>query len=120
MSRRAHIVMLILLLGILGTPDPAPGADLTDPMRPPSLDSLDVEGVSPGSADLRNRLTSIVVSEVRRVAVIDGKQLRIGSRIGNARVLDIQPGFVRLLGPSGEYDLTLYQSPVAKHAAELP
>ena len=42
------------------------------------------------------RVTAIVISGSRRVAVINGRSVTRGDTLGDARVIDIQPSQVRL------------------------
>ncbi len=42
------------------------------------------------------RVTAIVISGSRRVAVINGRSVTRGDALGDARVIDIQPSQVRL------------------------
>ena len=85
--RRVHIGLLILLLAVARS---ALGADLKDPTRPPSRRVVTEEALE--GVKGRGRLTSIVISDDRRVAVIDGRLLGIGSRIGDARnrIIDVR------------------------------
>lgn len=70
--------------------DPA----LSDPFRPPGW------GESAAPADDfdagRWRLESTLTSNGRRVAIINGRAVSPGDRVGGARVLGIEPGAARL------------------------
>lgn len=56
-------------------------APLADPTRPPSaVAEAGVEVAAPAAA----RLQSVLISPTRRVAVIDGKAVALGGRIGTA------------------------------------
>jgi hypothetical protein len=39
---------------------------------------------------------TIKISEQQRIAVINGRRVSVGDRVGGATVIDIQPGHVRL------------------------
>jgi hypothetical protein len=110
-SRRVQLALLAaLLLMTLG------GTGLVDPTRPPSRDAAlqdtyDDKGVS-------LRVSSIVIAAERRVAVINGHAVGVGSRLAGAEVVEIAPHAVRLRGPEGEFELPLYRSPVTKKALE--
>jgi MSHA biogenesis protein MshK len=83
----------------------AAAAPFADPTRPPS--SLDAgqreEPVSAGP-----RLESVLIAPDRRIAVISGQQVTIGSRFGDAEVVGIDESEVRLRRRSGEQSLKLF------------
>lgn len=59
----------------------AQGAPLADPTRPPGA------GAQFGAEEARTaaaRLQSVLISPTRRVAVIDGKAVALGGRVGDA------------------------------------
>jgi MSHA biogenesis protein MshK len=64
---------------------------LNDPMRPPSASNE----VSPGGGG-GSRLQSVLISSNRSVAVIDGRAVRLGERVGDATVVAIEPAEVTL------------------------
>ncbi len=111
MSRRVQLTLLAaLLLMTLG------GTGLVDPTRPPSRNAAfqaahDDKGVS-------LRVSSIVIAAERRVAVINGHAVGVGSRVAGAEVVEIAPDSVRLRDREGEFELPLYRSPVTKQALE--
>lgn len=82
------LLALFLPLGAV-----AAGAELRDPLRPPVTVSA-----SPASSfnAAAWRLSSTLVAEGRRVAIINGRTVRVGDRVGGARVLAIDAGRVRL------------------------
>lgn len=69
--------------------------DLQDPTRPPSFAASEPAAASQPSAP-RLQLNSILIARDRRVAVINGEPVRVGSRIGGAHVLSIEPSRVVL------------------------
>jgi len=82
-------------LAMLSVVIPA-GADvlgeLPDPTRPqvkPVRTTLVVRGSNVAAVVLN--LQSTLVSQDRRIAVINGKMLHVGERVGDADVLEIQP-----------------------------
>jgi len=81
------------------------GADLEDPTRPPARPPVHAE-IEDGAAT--STLRSIRISPDDRVAVIDGRPVRIGDRVGDAVVVAIDLAGVRLRGARGEILLTLY------------
>ena len=74
-------------------------AQLADPTRPPNLSGLPfgTELVVPSGPVLQ----SIVLSPVRRLALIDGKLIGIGDRVGGATLVAIEFDSVRLLEGRG-------------------
>lgn len=74
-----------------------------DPTRPPSPAEIRAwfEGDSdaPGASTLR--LQSVLLSEYRRVAIINGQRLGVGDRIDQAEIVAIEPGRV-ILNRAGE------------------
>lgn len=62
-------------------------ADMTDPTRP---------GGAPVASAPARGLQSTIVSAERKLAVIDGKRVGIGDKIGNASVVEIGPYHVVL------------------------
>jgi len=71
------------------------GQVLQDPMQPPAF------VVRPGtdsseSAPFGPILQSTLLSSGRRIAMIDGKPMKIGDRIGGARIVSIDPASVTL------------------------
>ena len=81
-------------LAIVAAAAPASGQVLGDPTRPPNL-----SGLSFGAAATTPSgpiLQSIVLSPKRRLALIDGKLLGIGNRVGGATLVAIEIDSVRL------------------------
>jgi len=73
-----------------------PAEDLIDPTRPPI--GLVASGVAAVAAVVKNEvvLQSILISNQRRAAIIDGVTVELGGRVGNARLIEINTGFVVL------------------------
>lgn len=83
---------------------------VADPMRPPA-----VQGRAPAEDQARTLvLHSTLVSGPQRSAVINGRVVTVGERIGGARVLEILPGEVRLRGAQGQFRLRLNNQHVKK------
>jgi len=71
---------------------------LQDPTRPPSA--------SPSVQDSRgegSRLQSVLISPGRKLAVIDGRTVALGGRVGDATVVAIAPAQV-ILQRGGAYE----------------
>ena len=93
----------------LGTgPCLAQAQGLSDPMRPPAFaapaGSLTGEQASDGVPVLQSTL----LSNGRRIAMIDGKPMKVGDRIGSARIISIDPGAVTLREANKTRVLQLY------------
>jgi MSHA biogenesis protein MshK len=78
-------MVLVLLAGT------ASAQVFNDPMRPPAY--APVAGVASAP---EWQLTSVIISRDRRVAVINGETVTIGSSVGNAAVVNIKPSAVVL------------------------
>ena len=90
-------------------------AQVPDPTQPASAPGAQGETLGPAADTVvpgAARLTAIVISRERRVAVVDGRAVRVGDSVGTARVIDIEPLGVKLLGPEGEIVLSIAAPPV--------
>lgn len=124
MKNRTHtkilVVPRILILGLTGVllVSVATAADdflagLPDPTRPPSSDVLAGTGKAGGSADVRRAgmvLQSTMISRDERSAVINGKTLTEGEKIGTATLVAINPYEVTLTQAGREIALRLMPS----------
>ena len=104
------ITMAVVGLGATLAPACATANDslvgLPDPTRPSSaLGDGGDDGVATGVHGLV--LQSVLIAPQRRLAVINGKTLAVGERIGEATVVAIRPQDVVLKRPSGEFTLRL-------------
>jgi len=94
----------------------APGAgavqELTDPTRPAA--NLDVIESSSGSAgqvvqpDDTQGLRLIIIQKKKRAAIINGRTVELGGKIGDARLVEVNEGSVVLQGAQGRQVLTLF------------
>jgi MSHA biogenesis protein MshK len=96
---------------------------LADPMRPPAT-----PGPSPaqGAGDAEKaaaRLQSVLISPARRVAVIDGRVVQLGERVGDARLVAISESQVVLQRANGRETLKLNpvveKKPVPRRPAKV-
>ncbi len=88
---RARLLWLPLLLALgLGRVEA-----LDDPLRPPGAIVQQKLAPRAGAAP-RPVLTSTLIADGRRLAVINGRQVSVGEAIGDAVVIDIQPAQVQL------------------------
>jgi MSHA biogenesis protein MshK len=91
MAKRLRVV-----LGLLAASS-AFAQGLQDPTRPPSA-SPSVEN----TRDEASRLQSVLISPGRKLAVIDGRTVTLGERVGDATVVAIAPAQV-ILQRGGSY-----------------
>jgi MSHA biogenesis protein MshK len=77
MTRLLPSILGLLLAG-------AAVAQLGDPTRPPSV--VEPEGKAAVVAPSDSRLQSVLISLTRRVAVIDGKTVPLGAKLGEGTV----------------------------------
>lgn len=97
----------LLLVCLVGAPVMA--VALTDPTRPQDLspEKLQSMGVIVEPAEPIYTLQYVLHSEQRKFAVINGKRVREGDRVNEARVLRIQPGIVYIRTPAEVRELKL-------------
>lgn len=83
---------------------PAPPAPLVEPLAPPSYDD-DPPAAAPNTGSPAKpgwTVSAILISDVRRVAVVNEELVTIGSRTaGGARIVAIEPDHVVLTEPGG-------------------
>lgn len=82
MARRLTGLLATALLAAAG----ASAAPFADPTRPSSAEETGGGAAPPGL-----RLESVLLSPQRKLAVISGREVRLGERFGDARVLRITP-----------------------------
>ncbi len=83
--------------------------ELPDPTRPPAVSAA--PGIAPGHGGESGRssgLQTVIISESRRAAIIDGRTVNLGERHGNARLIEVNEGSVVLQGARGRKVLTLF------------
>lgn len=84
--------------------------DLPDPTRPPAM--IFAPDAVPGQGAAENRwssgLQTIIISESRRAAIIDGQTVELGAKHGNAKLIEVNEGSVMLQGAQGRKVLTLF------------
>jgi MSHA biogenesis protein MshK len=98
MSRPVAFLAALLLACL------AQAAPFADPTQPPATSDVDVStGRLAGP-----RIESILIAPDRRLAVISGQQVTVGSRVGSAAVVRITETEVVLRGAEGEQTLRLF------------
>ena len=98
----------LLLLALAGLSLSAQA--LEDPTRPSGALFITEAGIENNGL----QLTSTLVSEGRRIAIINGKTVRQGDTVGSATVLKIQPTEVIVLQGGERKSLALLPSDVKK------
>jgi len=88
-SKVALSLGVLLLMVHLGSV-----AQVRDPTEPARFQLGSVEGFALEST--RFRLSAILISPSRKVAIINGVTLKEGNKVLDATVLSIEPGIVRL------------------------
>lgn len=111
--RRACAGIAAVGLLLIGATD---RVELGDPTRPALVSAARRGGRSHDPL----RLQSLLLSRERRVAVIDGRSVEVGDRVGGARVLEIDLTGVRLGFQGRERLLTLTPGSVKKPATGRP
>lgn len=103
---------LAILAGLLGAAAQAADiGDLPDPTRP--------QGAAPAATanGARSGVQSILISPQRKLAVVHGRTVTIGDRVGDAVVVDIRPYEVILKRAGRESSLRLVPR-LGAHASE--
>ncbi|MDX1609665.1 MAG: hypothetical protein R3225_06035 [Halofilum sp. (in: g-proteobacteria)] len=94
MCRRSRILIALVMASFLPTAWAlAESEQRRDPLRPPG--EVKAEPVARFNASAW-KLTSTLVADGRRVAIINDRAVQAGDRVGGARVLAIDSGRVRL------------------------
>lgn len=91
-SLRAILFAIVALF--LPFPVVAEAPELRDPLEPPG--QLRSTTTTPSFNARAWRLASTLVADGRRVAIINDRTVRVGDRVGGARVLAIESGSVKL------------------------
>lgn len=105
---RGNILATVLLGALLGASGEGGAQMLADPTRPPEAVTAPHQGgaAQPGAAG--PVLQSILISPTRREAIVDGRTVRVGDRIGDARVTGIAEGRLTLRTGGATQTLSLY------------
>ncbi|MES1980990.1 MAG: hypothetical protein V4443_00815 [Pseudomonadota bacterium] len=86
---------------------------LADPTQPPgpSAQSVAIES---------NRLQTVIISPLRRAAIIDGQMVELGAKHGDVRLIEVSEGGVVLSGENGRTILHLFPGiEISKKTAPL-
>ena len=97
----------------------ATAEDFRDPTRPPAS-LLATPGAVPGQGATESRpagLQSIIISESRRAAIIDGKTVELWAKHGNAQLIEVNEDNVVLQGAQTRRVLRLFPDVKMKQRA---
>lgn len=102
-ARTRKLVALAAGLTLAGAVGATP-----DPTRPPTPEEIRAwRDEANGQATATWRLESVLISDRRRVAVINGRTVGVGDTVDQAHVAAIAPGSVRLEANGETVELTL-------------
>lgn len=93
---------------------------LADPTRPPGPEEIRafLAGEPDGQRQPGWRLQSVLISDDRRIAVINGRRVTVGDRLAGAEVIDIQPGRAKLRHRGGDIHLNIErQTKAVRHTS---
>ena len=105
MKHRAALILLPLLT-LLSTHSHCALSDPTAPLN----NSLNQQDTS--TQDSGWLLHSTLISQGRRIALINGHSVREGDHVGNARVVSIKPAEVQLISNQRRITLRLIDKPL--------
>jgi hypothetical protein len=89
--RRRAAILLLTVWTLSGQSQELP---VQDPTRPAVV--TPAEGGAPQSVTSL-RLTGVLISETRRIAVINGEFYRVGDRVNGEEITRIDPGSIRIM-----------------------
>ncbi|MBI5918890.1 MAG: hypothetical protein HY849_05915 [Nitrosomonadales bacterium] len=91
----------------------AQAEELPDPTRPPAELSAPVADAARSVAE-GDVLQSVILAAGRRAAIINGQEVRVGERYGNAKLVEVGEGQAVLQGPQGRRVLSLFPDVVIR------
>jgi MSHA biogenesis protein MshK len=107
-AQRCAVSSCCLLISVL---TPLHAEDLPDPTRPPASIFAPAARAGAGREATENRssgLHTIIISETRRSAIIDGKTVELGGEYGGAKLIEVNEGGVVLQRAHSRQELTLF------------
>jgi MSHA biogenesis protein MshK len=103
---RWAVAACCLLISVLS---PLHAEDLPDPTRPPASILAPAAGAGRDATENQSSgLHSIIISETRRAAIIDGQTVELGGEHENARLIEVNEGGVVLQRAQSRQVLTLF------------
>jgi len=109
-----RMVMAMLLIGMSAQ---VLASGLHDPTRPIGFQAAVVSSAGDSAAKPQEaplEVSEIQLSPRRHTAVINGKRLSVGERIGKARLVGIEPGRVVMMRAGRRLELVLVKSDVRR------
>lgn len=100
----------ILVLAVWALSGQSQELRVQDPTRPTAISRT--EGGTPQAATSL-RLTGVLVSESRRIAVINGRFYRVGDRVNGEEITRIDPGSIRIMRGGKQVLVTVKNSNTA-------
>lgn len=100
-----QMVAVCLLSSVLC---PLNAEELPDPTRPPAIIAMPAIDESGAGDSQLTGLRSIIISETRRAAIIDGEIVELGGKHGDAKLIEVHEGSVTLRSEQGMQVLTLF------------
>lgn len=86
--RESIKIVLLLIAGLLGAIHVHAAVPGADPMRPDTLRSVSYTQAA------QFRVNAIIVSDERRIAIVNGNRVRVGESINHATIIAISKGEV--------------------------
>jgi len=105
MKRLTGVLLLCILPGV-----PAWAANMDDPTRPAFdlVPGLDGQAVDAKPAAAPSGLQSVILSGKREAAIINGTEVEVGQKYGNATLTVVNETCVVLMGPEGRQEMHMY------------
>lgn len=105
----------ILLLTVPAVSMQAQELRVQDPTRPTVI-ARSADGEP--AADTGLRLTGVLVSETRRIAVINGRFYRVGDRVNGEEITRIDPGSIRIMRGGEQVQVTVKNATTVDNDAD--
>jgi hypothetical protein len=103
------LIRLTLLGSLLIQPGALPAGNIQDPMRPPNFNA---DSTTQAASVPQWNLTEILISDERRIAIINNKPVKAGDMINNAKVISINTDHVVLTRHNKTFKQYLSRIPV--------
>ncbi|MBX9963616.1 MAG: MSHA biogenesis protein MshK [Burkholderiales bacterium] len=112
-----HLTPVTMALALAASVHGAWAETLPDPTRPPAFLFAPADGDGPpAEASGGLVLQSVLIAPNRRSAIIGGRTLSVGDRLGDFTLVRVSEGEVQLRGPEGARTLKLFPA-VTKRVA---
>lgn len=114
MADRLMRAGMLVAMALLAAMQPATADVLIDPTRPPDgIAAVAGNGAAyPGDAakmqPVSRGLQMVIISDIRRAAVIDGRTVELGGKYGDAKLIEVNEGGIVLQGKQGRRVLKLF------------